>query len=71
MCENLFAVCSDVMFDKAFEIQRVREEKLRQLKMEALIRERNALSSAAVEFKLQMHMAEDNIAEYQVQVMII
>ena len=56
------------MFEKAFEMQRIKEDKLRQLQMEALIRERNALSSCAVEFKMQMRMAEDNMKEYGEQV---
>ena len=61
-------MCSELLFSKAFETQRVKEENLRQLKLEALIRERNALSSAVVEFKLQVRMSEANVTEYEEQV---
>lgn len=60
-------LCSELLFGKAFETQRVKEENLRQLKLEALIRERNALSSAVVEFKLQVRMSEANVTEYEEQ----
>ena len=36
--------------------------------MEALIRERTALATAAVEFKVQIHMSQENIKEYEEQV---
>ena len=66
---HIFSVCSEILFDKAFETQRMKEENLRQLKLEALIRERNALSSAVVEFKVQVRMSEGNVAEYKEQVL--
>ena len=38
--------------------------------MEALIRERTALATAAVEFKVQIHMSKENIKEYEEQVCV-
>lgn len=45
-------------------MQRMRDGKLRELRLESLVRKRTALSSAAVEFKMQVRMAEENITEY-------
>eukprot|EP00112_Aurelia_sp_Birch-Aquarium-sp1_P008330 Seg1914.9 transcript_id=Seg1914.9/GoldUCD/mRNA.D3Y31 product="hypothetical protein" protein_id=Seg1914.9/GoldUCD/D3Y31 len=59
--------CSKLLFSKSIETQKKREEKLRQLEMEALIRERTALATAAVEFKVQIHMSGENIKEYEEQ----
>ena len=43
-------------------------EKLQQLEIEAVTRERNALATAVVECKLQIEMGDDNIREYKEQV---
>ena len=63
--------CSNLLLTKSFEIQKAREEKLSQLMIEALMRERNVMSTAVVEFKLREKMADENIQEYVGQVMII
>lgn len=63
-----FTVCSELLFEKTFEVQERKRETLRQLHLEALLRERGALSLAYVEFNLQTRISEENIEEYQSQV---
>lgn len=63
--------CSSLLFSTAIETQKQKEERLRQLEIEALTREGTALATAAVEFKVQIQMGEDNIKEYSEQVVAI
>jgi len=59
--------CSSLLFHAAIETQTEKEQKLRQLEIEALTREATALATAAVEFKVQIQMGEENIKEYSEQ----
>eukprot|EP00794_Sanderia_malayensis_P008859 gene8859-9808_t len=63
--------CSSILLDTAIDAQKQKEERLHQLQIEALTRQRNVVAKAAVEFKIQIKMGEDNIQEYNDQINVI